>query len=159
MRKEAYDLIENYIYIYQLDKYVIIPTYPETFTDALGSTFSKTNPLSRTAPIYSYSYAGPRSIQFTLDLHRDFMSQVNFDNIDFLDKDELTDDYIDTLIKYLQAMALPSFKAKEISNKMVNPPMVAVRFGNTLFIKGIVDGNVSVTYSGALDMRNKYQQV
>ena len=40
-----YKLIENYIYIYQLDKYVIIPVYPETLQDTLGSTFSSENIL------------------------------------------------------------------------------------------------------------------
>ena len=159
MRKQPFDLIENYIYIYQLDKYIIIPVYPEQISDSLGSKFASVNPLSRTAPIYAYSYAGPRSVQISLNLHRDFMTSVNIDNTDFLDKDELTDDYVDTLIKYLQAMALPSFKATEISNKMVNPPMIAVRFGNQVFIKGIVNGDVAVTYSGTLDMYNRYQEV
>jgi hypothetical protein len=28
---------------------------------------------------------------------------------------------------------------------MVNPPMVAVRFGNEIFIKGVVTGGVTVT--------------
>ena len=47
----------------------------------------------------------------------------------------LGDDYVDTIIKNLQACALPSYKA---ASKMVNPPSVAVRFGNEIFIKGIV---------------------
>ena len=28
-----YKLIENYIYIYQLDKYVIVPVYPDSLQD------------------------------------------------------------------------------------------------------------------------------
>lgn len=62
MKKQQFDLIENYIYIYQLDKYVIIPVYPEQISDSLGSKFASVNPLSRTAPIYAYSYAGPRNV-------------------------------------------------------------------------------------------------
>lgn len=158
-----FKLIENYIYIYQLDKYVIIPTYPEQMNDSLGSTFSSSNPLSRTAPIYSYSNAGPRSIQFDISLHRDMMSQFNYDNISFLDKTvSIDDDYIDTLIRYLQAMALPTFKTAQIQSsisqgKIVNPPVIAVRFGNSVFIKGIVQGNVGVTWSGPIDKNNKYK--
>lgn len=155
----AFDLIENYIYIYQLDKYVIIPSFPESLTDSLGSTFATTNILARTAPIYSYSYSGPRQVTVGLDLHRDMMYDVNRKNSDFLSESELTDDYIDTLIRYLQAMALPSYAAKDAASKMVNPPMVAVRFGNTLFIKGIIQGNVQVEYSGPLTRDKKYQQV
>lgn len=164
---KAFDLVENYIYIYQLDKYVVLPVWPESVADSLGSTFSTTNILARTAPIYSYSFSGPRSVQFNLTLHRDLMYTVNRMNTKFLDANkefspaviEITDDYIDVLIKYLQAMALPSYGANTISSKMINPPMVAVRLGNELFIKGIVNGDVGVTYSGPIDSQLKYQQV
>lgn len=164
---KSFDLIENYIYIYQLDKYVILPVWPESITDSLGSTFATTNILARTAPIYSYSYSGPRQVQFTLSLHRDLMYSINRMNTKFLDANkefspaviEITDDYIDVLVKYLQAMALPSYAANTISSKMVNPPMVAVRLGNDLFIKGIVSGDVGVTYGGPIDDQLKYQQV
>ena len=159
-----YKLIENYIYIYQLGVYCIIPSYPDQIQDQLGSTFASENILARTAPIYSYSYSGPRSMQIVLSLHRDLMNAFNYDNTKFIDQvnQMLGNDYIDTLIKYLQAMALPKYSAVDLSdtvNKMVNPPLVAVRFGNEVFIKGIVDGNVSVTYSGPISKDGKYQQV
>ena len=159
-----YTLIENYIYIYQLGVYCILPTYPEQIQDSLGSTFSSENILSRTAPVYSYSYSGPRSMTISLSLHRDLMTAVNYDNERFIDdlNTMLQNDYIDTLVRYLQAMALPKYSAISTSdtyNKMVNPPLVAVRFGNSVFIKGIVDGDVQVTYSGPIDVSGKYQQV
>ena len=78
MAEPAYKLIENYIYIYQLNKYVIIPVYPEQIQDSLGSTFATENILSRTAPVFSYSNSGPRSIQFTFSLHRDMMNSFNY---------------------------------------------------------------------------------
>ena len=164
MPNGAYKLIENYIYIYQLGVYCIIPSYPDQIQDQLGSTFASENILARTAPIYSYSYSGPRSMQIVLSLHRDLMNAFNYDNTKFIDQvnQMLGNDYIDTLIKYLQAMALPKYSAVDLSdtvNKMVNPPLVAVRFGNEVFIKGIVDGNVSVTYSGPISKDGKYQQV
>ena len=97
--------------------------------------------------------------QIQLQLHRDMLNDVNRTNLDFSDSViSLGDDYVDTLIKYLQAMALPSYKAQEVSAKTVNPPLVAVRFGNTLFVKGIVSGEVSVTWSGGLTRDNKYQE-
>lgn len=159
MVKKQFDLVENYIYIYQLDKYCIIPTYPEQLIDTLGSTFAQTNALARTSPIYSYSYSGPRTVQITLQLHRDMLNGVNRSNTDFADNAvSLGDDYVDTLIRYLQAMALPSYKAQEVSSKTVNPPLVAIRFGNTLFVKGIISGEVQVTWSGPLTRDNKYQE-
>lgn len=159
-----FNLIDNYIYIYQLNKYVIIPTYPDQISDSLGSTFQPTNMLSRTAPIYSYSYSGPRKVQFNIGLHRDMMSQFNRSNKTFIEGVDIGDDYVDTLVRYLQAMALPSYKVGQVqsainSGKLVNPPVVAVRFGNTIFIKGIVDGSVGVDYSGPISKDNKYQVV
>lgn len=145
------NLIENYIYLYHLEKFVIIPTYPESITDSLGSTFAQSTPLSRSAPIFSYSNSGPRSMQITLQLHRDMMQMVNYNksnlNID------LGDDYVDTIIKELQAVALPNYKD---ASKMVNPPSVAVRFGNDIFIKGIVNGGITVTYKLPLLDNGKY---
>ena len=165
MSTPAYKLIDNYIYIYQLQKYVIIPVYPEQIQDSLGSTFATENVLSRTAPIFSYSNSGPRSIQFSLNLHRDLMTAFNYDNTTFIDEvnQMLGNDYIDTLVRYLQAMALPSYQAVDLAassyNSMVNPPLVACRFGNEVFIKGIVDGDVQVTYSGPITKDGKYAQV
>ena len=45
------------------------------------------------------------------------MTQINYgvSNLSV----ELGDDYVDTIIKQLQAVALPSYKA---ASKMVNPP-------------------------------------
>lgn len=161
-----FNLIENYIYIYQLNKYLIIPTYPEQINDSLGSTFNETQALSRTAPVYAYANSGPRQIQFTFDLHRDMMDQFNRGNRAFTESNllEMGDDYIDALVRYLQAMALPSYKIGQVQSaintgKLVNPPEVAVRFGNTLFIKGIVKGDVGVVYSGPIARDNKYQMI
>ena len=159
-----YTLLENYIYIYQLGVYCILPTYPEQIQGSLGSTFSTENILSSTAPVYTYSYSGPRSMTISLSLHRDMMNAFNFDNTKFIDhvNEMLGNDYIDTLVRYLQAMALPKYSAINASdtyNKMVNPPLVAVRFGNSVFIKGIVSGDVQVTYSGPISKDGKYQEV
>ena len=165
MAQKAYKIAENYIYIYQLQKYVIIPVYPDQPQDTLGSTFSSENILARTAPIQSYSNSGPRTVNLSLSLHRDLMSSLNYDNLNFIDEinEELGNDYVDALVRYLQAMALPSYEAVDLAastfNQMVNPPLVAVRFGNTLFIKGIVNGDVTVEYSGPISKDGKYQQV
>ncbi|MBO7078476.1 MAG: hypothetical protein J6W64_01540 [Bacilli bacterium] len=43
----------------------------------MGSNFVPTNALGRTAPVYTYSNSGPRSVQIDLQLHRDMMDDVN----------------------------------------------------------------------------------
>ena len=151
---EKFDMIENYIYLYHTKTFIIIPQYPESISDTLNSTFASTTPLSRSAPIYSYSNSGPRNLQVTLSLHRDLMTAVNTNRSNV--RLEIGDDYVDTLIKQIQAVALPSYEAAE---KMVSPPIVAVRFGNDIFCKGVVNGGITLTYKTPIIEGNKYAVV
>ena len=152
-----FDLITNYLYMYHTDTFVVLPTYPESIQDSLSSTFQSTPILARSAPIFSYSYSGPRSMQITLSLHRDLMTQINYgvSNINFNEVD-IGDDYVDVIIKQLQAIALPAYAT---ANKIVNPPMVAIRFGNEIYIKGVVNGGITVTYGMPLLANDKYAKV
>lgn len=158
-----YKLPECYIYLYHTDEYFILPQYPDTLQDQIDSNFSSQNALARTAPVYSYNNSGPRTIQITLKLHRDMMNNFNtgaarikYNTADGEVETRINnDDYVDLLIKKLQSIALPRYKA---SDKLVNPPMVAVRFGDAVFIKGIVQGGVSVVYDMPILVNNKYAQ-
>ena len=151
----VFTMIDNYIYIYHINSLVILPTFPETITDTTNVNFNAIDILSRSAPIYTYSSSGPRSIDFTLNLHRDMLNAVNTDNTVLLprqtDEFGLTafgqDDYTERLINHLQAIALPIYAKNE---KLIDPPQVAVRFGDEVFIKGVVTGAVSVSYSGPI---------
>ena len=147
-------MIDNYIYLYHIDQFVVIPTFPENLTDTISVKFNSSTPMSRSAPIYSYSNSGPRSFQIDLNLHRDMMHEINYGVSNM--KVETGDDYVDTMIRHLQAAALPSYGK---SNKMVDPPMVAVRFGQELFIKGVVNGAVTVSYSLPILSNDKYASV
>lgn len=149
-----FKMLDNYIYLYHVDQFIVIPTFPDSLNDTLSVNFNKATPMSRSAPIYSYSDSGPRSLQIHLDLHRDMMTQINY-NVSNAHV-EIGDDYVDTLIKHIQAAALPAYGA---SNKMVDPPIVAVRFGNDIFIKGVVTGAVGVSYALPLIAGNKYAHV
>ena len=63
-------MIDNYIYLYHIKQFIVIPTFPDSLTDTIGVNFNKSTPMSRSAPIYSYSDSGPRSIQINLDLQK-----------------------------------------------------------------------------------------
>ena len=157
-----FNLIENYLYLYHVGsgdngtsgKFVILPSYPESVTDSLSADFASDTPLSRSAPIFSYKSSGPRTVQITLKFHREMMSQINYgvSNLNV----ELGDDYVDTLLKELQAIALPSYKQ---ASKMVDPPQVAIRFGNDIFIKGVVIGGITLVYGLPILDNNKYAVV
>ena len=54
--------IENYIYFYHTGELIILPIYPDNVSDTSTAQFSPTSPLSRSAPIYSYSSSGPRTV-------------------------------------------------------------------------------------------------
>jgi len=149
-----FDLITNYIYLYHTNQFIILPSYPDSITDSLSANFNSENPMLRTAPIFSYSNSGPRSMDVSITLQRDIMSQINQGKSNL--KMELGDDYVDTIIKQLQAIALPRYAN---ADKMVDPPMVAVRFGNEVFIKGVVIGGVSVTLQKPIIKGDKYEQV
>lgn len=140
-----FKMIDNYVYLHHLKEFVIIPTYPDSVTDTTNVQFAQNTPLLRSAPIYSYSLSGPRGVGFDFKLHREMMKEINYKRSNA--KVTLTDDYIDILVKYLQTAAYPKYSAAE---KMVDPPLVTVRLGDEIYIKGVVSGNVQTAYSGPL---------
>lgn len=150
-------LTNNYIYISHMEegyKYWRLPTEPDSITDTFPSTYTQTTALGRSAPVFTYSSSGPRSIQLTFNFHRDMMDDINIGNLTpTLAEGE---DYIDSLIKALQAIALPKYTAQ---NNVVEPPIVAVRFGDEIFIRGIVDSGVNVTYEKPILSNNRYARV
>lgn len=157
---KAFNMIDNYVYLYHTDTLIAIPLYPDSIQDSMGTSYAQTPIMSRSAPIFSYSNSGPRVLQIQLPLHRDMMHDVNTSNSK-LDITELeSGDYVDLMINQLQAAAVPSYA---VSEKMVNPPLVAVRFGNSIFCKGVVLGGITVTHSGPIiqfeDNTDKYAVV
>lgn len=151
--------VTNYIYLYHTDKFIIIPEYPESITDNMGSTFNQTTALSRSAPVFTYANSGPRSVTFNLELHRDMVNDLNITAGNTNLKSNVisqTDDYVDTLIKELQSIALPRYN---VNNRAVIPPRVAVRFGNELFISGVVTSTISCVYNKPILSNGKYAKV
>lgn len=151
--------VTNYIYLYHTDKFIIIPEYPDNITDNMGSTFNQTTALSRSAPVFTYSNSGPRTVTFNLELHRDMVNDLNITAGNTNLKSNVvsqTDDYVDTLIKELQSIALPRYN---VNNRAVIPPRVAVRFGNELFISGVVTSTISCVYNKPILSNGKYAKV
>lgn len=150
-------LTNNYIYISHMDddyKYWRLPTEPDSVSDSMTSTFNQTSALGRSAPIFTYSGSGPRSVTITLNLHRDMMADINMGNVSptFLEGE----DYIDSLVRALQSISLPKYTTQ---NNVVEPPIVAVRFGNEIFIRGVVDTAIAITYTKPILNNDKYARV
>ena len=155
-----FNLIDNYVYLHHTQTLIVLPTFPESIIDSMPASYTSTPIMGRSAPIYSYSGSGPRSIDLSFKLHRDMMNQVNTDisipdisdasilnSYQALQKKLARKDYMELLINELQSIAFPNYAAAE---KMINPPMVSVRIGDEIFCKGVVNGGVNVTYSGPI---------
>ena len=152
-KTKVFNMLDNYIYLYHTDTLLALPTFPESLNESTGINFSSVTPLARSAPIYTFSNAGPRTVQFNLEFHRDMMNEINTASSNLNVENIEDSDYVDYLINSLEAMALPAYSESE---KMVDPPVIAIRFGNDIFCKGVVIGSVSKTYQGPILRTGKY---
>ena len=144
----------NYLYISHLDEdlqYWQLPCWPEVITDSMQSTFTETNPLGRTAPVVTYSNSGPRTVNIDIALHRDIMDDVNIGYSN--SRQGEGEDYVDNLIKALQACVLPKYN---VNNKSIEPPLVALRLGNEVFIKGVLSQAIGLGYEKPILSNDKY---
>lgn len=144
---KSFKMIDNYIYLYHTDTLIALPLYPESIEDSINVEFSSELPMGRSAPIYSYSNSGPRSFQVQLPLHRDMMNEINVTSSNLNISNLSDEDYVDIMVRQLQSAALPKYASAE---KMINPPIVAVRFGQSIFCKGVINGPVSAVHSGPI---------
>lgn len=154
-------MIDNYIYLYHVKNnsgedgtLIVMPSYADSVTDTMAVNYATETPLARSAPIYSYQNSGPRVVQVSFQLHRDMMKQINFQ----VSNASVTmgDDYVDTIVKGIQAAALPTYST---ASKMVNSPVIAMRLGNDIFIKGVVTGSVGITYNYPVLKSGKYASI
>ena len=153
------NLIENYIYIYHLGEageFVILPTYPDKIQSSQSAQFNQSSPLARSAPIYAYAYSGARTVNISLTLYRDMFDMVNSDVSNLVIGDLNDEDYVETLVNRLSALAVPNYNT---SSKMITPPQVAIRIGKDFFIKGVVTSGVTVGYSKPLIEGDKYNVI
>ena len=157
---------ENYIYISHLGEsgqWWWLPCCPQTIQDSMESQFQAATALGRSAPIMTYSHSGPRTVQIELQLHRDIMDEINRYNKQSAEtkwptsmKVESGEDYVDTLIRALQSISVPKYS---ITEKCVEPPLVAMRLSNDVFIKGVVSGSIGLTYELPIISGGRYAQV
>jgi hypothetical protein len=144
-------LPDCYIYISHLDEgyqYWQLPGYPDKVTDQMSSLFQENSALGRSAPVYTFSHSGPRTIQINLSFHRDMFEEMP-SNVPVPDEEDKAENFIHAL----QSIAVPKYN---LSNKAIEPPLVAIRLGREVFIKGIVSGGVTVTYGKPILSNEKY---
>lgn len=146
--------VQCYMYFHHLDKYMIIPLYPNNVQDQMTIQMPNQSILGRSAPIFTYSSSGPRTVNFSMTVHRDMLRQVNLTNGTIT-----SDDYIDTLIKLMQACTVPEYSDPQ---KLINPPVVTLRIVDEIYIKGVIQGQVGIRYKAPVlntVFGKKYSQV
>ncbi len=144
-------LPDCYLYISHLDdghKYWQLPGYPDEVTDSMSTSFVQNTALGRSAPVYTFSNAGPRTIAITLRFHRDMFEDMP-SNVTPRDGEDKAESFIHAL----QAIAVPKYN---LTNKAIEPPLVAIRLGQEVFIKGVVISGVNVTYGKPILVNEKY---
>lgn len=147
-------LPDCYLYISHLDEgyqYWQLPGYPDEVTDDMKSSFSESTALGRSAPVYTFGSSGPRSVQISLNFHRDMFEEMPSNVIP-----QEGEDKAESFIHALQAIAVPKYN---LSNKAIEPPLVAVRLGREVFIKGVVTSGISVTFGKPILVNEKYATV
>jgi hypothetical protein len=162
MSSASYQHEYNCIYISHLDKdyqYWILPSTPQTITDTMTSTFQETNALGRSAPVLTYSNSGPRRVQITLKFRIDDFEEKNFNNKSIKKgccRPEVGEYAHDGFLRALQSISLPKY---DMSNKAIEPPLVALRLANEVFIKGVVSSDIGITYGLPIIFGNRYSVV
>jgi hypothetical protein len=141
----------------------MLPGYPDEVTDTMQSNFTPTTALGRSAPVYTFSNSGPRTITINLEFHRDMFEDINkfrYPNgsngifaYDEKNPSVAAEDMAEKFIHALQAIAVPRYN---LSNKAIEPPLVALRLGREVFIKGVVTSGVTVTYGKPILSNEKY---
>jgi hypothetical protein len=148
---------ENYLYISHLDedlRFWKLPGAPETINDTMQSNYNSTSALGRSAPVYTYSNSGPRTVQIDIAFHRDIFEDINmgFSN----SKLGYGEDYVENMLNALQSICVPKYN---LSNKAVEPPLCAIRICNDIFVKGVVTGSIGLTYEKPILSNGKYARV
>ncbi len=145
----------NYIYISHLDQNFQawrLPCCPESITDSMESSFNSATALGRSAPVYTYSHSGPRTVVIDLAFRIDQFDDENMVN-PYAPPAAPGEYQVDGFIRALQAISLPKY---DMSNKAVEPPLVALRLSNEVFIKGVVTSPIQVTYGLPLIYGERY---
>jgi hypothetical protein len=79
-------------------------------------------------------------------------ANVGYSNVKLNDGE----DHSDKLISALQTIAVPKYN---LTNKAIEPPLVAIRLGRQVFIKGVVISGITVTYKKPILANEKYAVV
>lgn len=136
-------MVNCYIHFYHLDKTFNIPVTPDQIQNTVSVEFSQEKILGSSAPQVTFGSSGPRSQNVSITLHRQMFALENPSLAASADDDE---DSVDNLINALAAAAYPKYMD---ARKAIIPPSILIRFGEESCIRGVIEGSIQQTSSGA----------
>lgn len=131
-----------------------LPVSPTSLTESASANFVSTSILGRNAPVYTYTYSGPRQVSINMVIHREmtgnsaFTTYGNSSRVDYYYKRQF--DSLDILMDSLRAVVVSS-KTYEGTT----PPKITLCLDNQIKITGVVS-SVNTQYSLPI-INGKYQ--
>lgn len=107
-----------------------IPCYPNSLSDSYNVTFNSASLFTSTEPYFVFNYSGPRTVNVSFQLHREMRGIDN-------------DGYIDAIAAAIEAATYP------VNDGWMGSEVILI-VGAEIYIRGIIGGNVSVSYSGPI---------
>lgn len=136
-----------------------LPMTPAQINDNNSANFSQQTILSRSAPVYSYISTGPRTITWSMKLHREMMDDMDYSSYNVgtgsyksLNTIKSERGSLEVLTECLQLVVVPTYT----NSTMVIPPKVTIKIEN-LKITGIVR-SIQSTWELPI-VNNKYMVV
>lgn len=113
-----------------------MPCYPTSLSDSAQISYNSNTIFGTTQPFMNYERSGPRTVSASFSLHRE-MCNESLGTLAGTSK-------VDNIIKAVQACAYP------IDSGGIEGVRSSLQVGKQLYISGIIDGNISVGYSGPI---------
>jgi LysM repeat protein len=107
-----------------------IPCYPTSLSDSYSVSFNSSNMFTSTEPYFVFHNSGPRSVSVNFQFHREMRGIDN-------------DGYIDSIISAVEAACYP------VNDGWMGSEIILI-VGAEIYIRGILGGNVGVSYSGPI---------
>lgn len=114
-----------------------MPCYPDSVSDSTDVSYNTSSILGRSEPYTTYNNSGPRSINFTFNMHREMTGN---------------EAEIEKIVRYIESAVYPNY------NSNVAPIKVQVYIGKTIYISGIMTSETT-DWSGPIDDTDKYNLV
>lgn len=107
----------------------VFPCFPEEVSESVSSSYNSEIPLGRQEPFYVYENSGPRTVNVSFRMHREMFPTITG---------------LDSLINLIESGVYSSSNG-------VPAKRVFLKIGGQISISGIINGQVSVTWSETLN--------